>query len=71
MPGISLEILFLICMSFIIEIRIHSVKFRSSNLQRSDLQWEYFSALTVQSVNKTVLTITTYFQHFEITLILR
>ena len=71
MPGISLEILFLICMSYIIEIRIHSVKVKSSNLQRSDLQWEYFSALTVQSVNKTVLTVTTYFQHYEITLILR
>ena len=58
MAGISLEILYLICMSFIIEIRMHSVKVKSSNLQRSELQLEYFSALTVQSVNKSVLTIT-------------
>ena len=71
MPGITLEILFLICISFIIEMRMHSVKVKSSNLQRSELQWEYFSALTVQTVNKKVLTITTYFQHFEINMILR
>ena len=59
MPEISLELLFLICISFIIEIRMHSVKVKSSNRQRSELQWGYFSALTVQSVNTTVLTITT------------
>ena len=59
MPGISLEILFLICISFIIEIRMHSVKVKLSNLQRSELQWEYFSTLTVQLVIKTVFTITT------------